>query len=219
MDGIEVGVDSDSLWLRGRIHSESLDALLRALPALHRYHWEKDDALRPLDSRLASGRFPGVSWQSLRTWLLVTLPVAQFPVLKPPSVAVRLVASGDMQPANASLVPLATWVTWAQTAPELRLKPLRFATAMNGCCLVLGAPLPSIPGRLFVAGEGIVIPAGSAWFPAVSALTLRRLFGTPDQDIVLWDEDGIRHLSSELIVPASRANARATAIGFFDSSP
>jgi len=120
---------------------------------------------------------------------------------------------------DAALVPLATWVVWAQTAPELRLKPLRFATAMDGRCLILGAPLPSIPGRLFVAREGIIIPAGTAWSPAVSALTLRRLFGTPDQDMVLWDENGIRHLSSELIVPASRANARATAAGFSDLSP
>jgi len=131
VDGLEVGVNSDDVWLRGRARSDSLDALLRALPAVHRYHWEKDHSLRPLGSRLASARFPVLSWQSLRTWLQVALPVSQFPAVKPPSAALRLVPSGEMQPANAALVPLATWVAWAQTAPELRLKPLRFATAVQ----------------------------------------------------------------------------------------
>jgi len=218
VNGIEVGLDSNSLWLRSRARDESLDALLRALPAMHRFDWEKEDVLRPVGSRLASARFPEVNWQPLRAWLQVTFPVAQLPAVKPFPVAMRLVPSGAMQPANAALVPLANWVAWAESAPELRLRPLRFATAMDGCCLVLGAPLPSIPGRLFVERDGVVIPAGVAWSPAVSALTLRRLFGAPDQNIVLWDEAGIRHLSPELIVPASRANARATASGFHDSS-
>ena len=76
---------------------------------------------------------------------------------------------------------------------------------------VLGTPLPSLPGRACVEDAGIVVPAGFAWTPAVSARVVRRALFATDETIVLWEEDGVRLLDAELFVPASRAAAHATA--------
>lgn len=208
--GIEVTETADTIWLRGRQRDDALDRLLSAIPAEKRYAWLDGHRLQPNGSRLASERLPETPWQSLSAWIPVRLPVAQLPGPTVAPASLQLVRDFQPQAANAALVNLAVWTDWASTAPALRLAPLHFAASNEGLCLVVGEPLPAIPSRPLIEKEGVIVPAGFNWRPRVTSKVIRRLLGASDDCRIFWDEAGVRLLSSELFVPASRAAAHAT---------
>ncbi|MEJ1971135.1 MAG: hypothetical protein WDM96_00985 [Lacunisphaera sp.] len=208
--GLEIAVVADSLWLRGRGGDAGVELRLMTLPAQERYAWLEDDALRPVGSRLVTARLPAAEWRQLRHWLQVTLPVAALPATTTAQVALSLAAAEVVQPVNALETTIDLWAGWAAAAPAVRLKPLRFVASAAGRVLVLGAPPPSIPGRAMVESDGIVVPAGYGWQPAVSAATVRRAFGAAADTLVFWEPGGAQLLRHELFVPATRAGARAT---------
>jgi len=207
--GVEIAEAEDALWLRGRERSETLDRLLEMVPAEKRYAWLANDRLRPTGSRLASESLPPASWQPLLRWAAVRLPVARLPGAVVSTAALRLERGFTPEVANASLVEQAIWTEWAFTASALRLARLRVAASSDGRCLVLGLPPPAIPSLPLVERQGVIVPAGQVWRPRVTSKVIRRLVGATDDDYVLWDVAGLRLLSAELFVPASRAGARA----------
>ncbi|MDR1010573.1 MAG: hypothetical protein LBM04_05525, partial [Opitutaceae bacterium] len=205
----------DTLWLRGRSRDAGLENLLAAIPATARHDWLDGDRLRPQGSLLASEKLPALTWQPLRAWMRVTLPVAALPASRPAALALSLANSHDAQTANAAFMTLPAWRDWAMAAPALRLDRLRFAVSDEGLCIILGAPPPPVRCRLFWESEGIIVPCGMAWHPRVTGKTVRKIFGVSDGTIVFWDESGARFLNSEMFIPASRASVRATHSAFF----
>lgn len=210
--GVEIGEHpaGNEIWLRGRSADEVLAGALRALPAIARYAWLPDGRLQPHGATLAVERLPAVEWQLLRAWLRFAVPLTRLPANTPPAVQITLGPGYDARPANAALVPLAALLDWMLVAPALRLAPLRFAATSAGYSLVLGSPLPALPCRACFEDSGVVVPAGLAWRPTVSALVVRRLLRAPNDAVVVWDETGARVLNAELFVTASRGAARAT---------
>jgi hypothetical protein len=211
IDGLEVGVAGQSLWVRGRQRLGEHAVLLLSLPAERRYVWLADDSLRPHDSRLITGRLPSLAWESLRTWLKVTLPPAGAPASHVSKTALRLMATLQPADANGLMISALAWAHWINDAPLARINCLRFAADSAGRVLVLGTPLPSLPGRRMVARADVVVPLGHTWWPEVTPAVVREACGARAGAIVLWEETGIQVLGAELIVPASRAGARATA--------
>ena len=96
-------------------------------------------------------------------------------------------------------------------APQVRLDRWRFAVAADGRVAVHGQPLPPLPGRRWVEQEGIAVPAGWTWTPAVEAALLRQVFGLAEGDVALWDVDGAwERIAADEFVRATRAAVRAT---------
>jgi hypothetical protein len=212
MAGVEIGgpTPSGELWLRGRSADDLLSRTLLTLPATARYAWLSDGRLQPRGAVLAAEYLPAIEWQPLNTWLRFTAPVARLPADVPPPLQLELVPGHEARLANAALVPLEPLLAWMLEAPALRLAPLRFAASSTGRGLVLGSPLPALSCRACYNDEGVVVPAGLAWKPAVSALVVRRLVHAPNGAVVFWDETGAHVLDAELFVAASRSAARAT---------
>src|SRR6266496_1426915 len=73
-NGIEVGEAGDFLWVRGPAGDERLERALQSLPALNRFEWLMNDALRPITSRITSDSLPTLPWQPLDRWLRAELP-------------------------------------------------------------------------------------------------------------------------------------------------
>ena len=210
-DDLEIADVNGLLWLRGKTTRPDLAVALWRLPANARFHWLAGDRLQPWGSRLASERLPqSASWQSLRTWLRVGLPAAGLPADNPRPRSLRIVPSDRATEPNAMLLPMSDWLSWAVSAPLIRLNQLRYAISGRGDALILGRPVPPVRGQLLVETDGVVIPVGAKWDPAVPPRVVRRVLAASDGMVVLWDIDGARLLSEELFVPATRASARAS---------
>lgn len=211
---IEVAAVGSMVWLRGKSFDEALSPKLAALPAGGRYEWLVPDRLRQLGHHIPSGRLPAASWRPLREWLQIELPVAALPAGVPATVALRLVRSTGERAVELLVTSFDEFRRFATDAAQVRLERLRFAATQDGRVLVQGTPLPPIPGRRFALYQGVAVPAGFAWQPAVGAEVVNRRLGVSGGALVLWNEDGtMTRLHTEQLIPVTRSAVRATAEG------
>lgn len=208
---IEIGVAPEVLWVRGKAADETLSRLLQSLPALARFDGLPDGRLRAVGSRIPVLSLPNLTWVPLLQWFRVELPSANSPTAQPARAGLSLARSTQEKPANVLLTDFDSWQSFALHAPEVRLRPLRFAMSAGREIAIWGTPLPPISGRRFVEQEGIAIPAGFSWRPGVSAKVLRQVLQAGENSLVIWDGDSCLHLHPEQLIPASRGGVRATA--------
>ena len=88
-----------------------------------------------------------------------------------------LVRTDREQDASLLLTQFDLWAAYSIEAPQVRLDRWRFAVAADGRVAVHVHPLPPLPGQRWVEQEGIAVPAGWTWAPAVEAELLRQVFG------------------------------------------
>ena len=175
--GIEIAEAETTAWVRSRDVEENLLRLLPTIPAVARYEWRTDNRLRAMGSRIPAETFPILKWQSLNSWLRPDFPPAASPAQQPDRAPLRLVRTTEERDSNLLLTDLKTWLEFAASAAEIRLAILEFAMNEEAKVLVRGAPLPPLPGSRFVEQDGIAVPAGFTWNPAVSVQVMKRALG------------------------------------------
>lgn len=217
-EGVEAARCDDGWWVRGPVPASATEKLQRALPAEARFEWLEGDRLRLPGARVPCGRLPVEAvWTLLPELIPLALPSASPSARLDRKPTLRLVRGGAETAPDGLLLGLEAWSRWAVEAPAVRLQPLRFAvTAGEGAsgarALVLGQPLPPLPGQRLVSRAGIVVPAGWTWYPAVDASVVRRTLRLRADEIALWSgEDAmVAIIPAEAVVPASRSAVRLT---------
>jgi hypothetical protein len=208
---VRVREADDSVWLRGDRLTEELDLELRKLPGARRHTVDADDRYTEVDHRIPAGSLPDDGWVPLSTWLAPAPQPAALAGELRRRATLRIVRADTEHPASVLLTTIDAWAAYAATAPSVRLRPLRFAVCADGRTVVHGTPLPPMPGRRYAERDGIALPAGFTFSPAVEPAALRDLLASQPGDLALFAEDGTyEHLASENFTRATRAAARAT---------
>jgi hypothetical protein len=204
--GIEALDTGPDLWLRGTgAPDEPLALALRLIPDARRFTVDAAGQLTPDALRLPVGQIPGGNWVPFASLAILRLPPAALPAEIDCRVEVSLIPAEQETEIDAVMVPLDSWTAWCATAPKVRLDRLRIAVRQDQTALILGRPLPSIPGVGLTNHDGLLVPAGLAWNPPVDAATLRRALGLPPGEFVLFDPDGTHErIAAEMFVPAHR---------------
>lgn len=215
--GLEVRPGEGEIWLRLRAAGGEAERVLAALPALERFTCDAQGALRRRGGLVPRGRMVEEGWQPVAEWSGVMAGLVRSPQPVAPSrSALRLERREGELPAVAVLLRMADWCAYAVSAPQVRLARWRLAASRaEQAVLVVGLPLPPLPGGHFVAAaERILLPAGFGWTPAIDAIALRQVVGAARTDYVWWRErEGLAVLPEALFVPASRSGARQLAEG------
>lgn len=215
LGGVEVCRLGENLWLRGNALDESLDRRLRCLPGAQRFLVLPDGQLRAQGARVPRGRLPEGPWIPLRRWLAVELPLAGLAGRLQERVPLKVVRSTEPQDPGAILTEVDAWQTYVATAPQARLDRWMFAAAGDGRVLVRGSPLPPIRGERLVDRDGILVPAGWTWSPAVEAAVIRNLLGLGEGDLaLLHPKDAWECVPAAELVRATRPAVRTTADAF-----
>ena len=210
--GLEVASLANVLWLRGPASDEELDLALRKVPGLRRFALRADGQLIADGARVPEGYLPVLRWQLLRDWLPLAMPGSLGAGVAANRVSIRLVRSVDELPANALLTEIRAWRDWAEGAPAIRLRPLRFAAAGDGRVWVEGTPLPSLPGARFHRSDGVAMPCGWKVEPNVGTPVLRRWLALAEGDTAFAPPDeNWEIVKAEQFVPAMRSAVRLTA--------
>lgn len=205
------------LWLRTGPSSEPLPPALRQLPAEAVYTLDAAGRLFQPGRLTPTATLPALAWQPVRELLPVELPTAALPAQGAPRYRPRLVPSAQAEPGAALLTSLAEWLRYAETAPEIRLVGLRFAAAADGRVLVLGTPLPPLPGQEYwvapgAAPAGLLLPAGHALeAPLLAPLLAQQLVPAQDALLLFAPDGGWERVPTAHLLPATRAAVRRTA--------
>ncbi len=221
--GVEVCELADSVWLRGPQADDELHGQLAAVPGARRFSVLPDGQLLPSGARVPQGWLPQGPWTALVQWMRLESPLALFAGRCDETLSPVLLRSDVIDEASLLLTRFELWVAYAVGAPQVRLDRWRFAVAADGRVAVHVLPeskqvanrscaLPPLPGQRWVEREGIAVPAGWTWSPALEPGLLRQVFGLAEGDIALWHVDGAwEQISAGEFVRATRAAVRATA--------
>ena len=220
LPGIEVHASGEWVWLRGRHWKEDLDRRLRSLPGAKRFRVLADGQLLPTGHRVPQGRIPDGPWVPLARWMGIEAPEASRAAKLPPPIPLDLRRSSRVTEPSVLLTSMASWLPCAHACPQVRLDRWRFAVCADGRVAIEGRPLPSLPGRRLVDYDGIVVPAGWYWSPAVEPAIIRERLGLEVGDMAFWHPDGTwERIAAGHFVRATRAAVRASAEGFQHGRP
>ena len=220
--GVEVCEQADAVWLRGPQSGEELQWQLAAVAGARRFSVLPDGQLLPCGARVPQGWLPQGPWTALLRWMGCALPPAGLAGQGDALLSPALVRSQRMAEASLLLTRFDLWAAYALEAPQLRLDRWRFAVAADGRVAIhvhspsrpvanLSCVLPPLPGQRWVEREGITVPAGWTWTPAVEAALLRQVFGLAAGDVALWHVEGDwERIAADEFVRATRAAVRET---------
>ena len=212
---IRVSELAELVWIRGSsANDEALESVLRTLPVIERYELVGADRLRPSGRLVPTGRLPRLAWRPLKDWTRLHFPSARLPASDSDidNVAPRLVeSSGRMRVADVLLADGNVFRDFVLYAPEHRLFVLKYVVDTAGKVLVLGTPLPSIPGERFALRSRIAVPAGLEWSPALSENVMVQWLGLAPARIALWHADGsLSEIDRSQLAPVTRSSVVET---------
>ena len=213
LPGLQAAAAPDgSVWLRGLPATSELPLALRQLPAQAAYLLDAQNRLFPSGRATPTAQLPALSWLPIAAFVLLALPTAALPGQGVPTYHVRLVPARHAAPGIGLLTTLAHWHKYADTAPEIRLQALRFAAAADGRVLLLGNPLPPLPGQEFWQQGSLLLPAGFDFEAALVGELLAQQLPVAPGELLLFAADGRwERLVPADFLPATRGAVRRTA--------
>jgi len=208
--GWEICEAGEALWLRCPETPAEAEAT-SALPVLARYRTDSQDRLIPWQGSLPVALVPAGPWQALTDYLEVTPFPARLPGRNQQRVTVTLSPSPHETEPTALLAGLADLLVWADQASRLRLGRLKFAAARDGRVLVIGTPLPPIPGTACYFQGALGLPCGWDVAAPLQAGWVGQSLALPPGAMALLDPaGGVEIISLEAIIPLSLAALRRT---------
>jgi hypothetical protein len=216
--GIEVAATADELWLRGSHFTAEIGEALKGVSGLEWREPLPGNRWRHPGDLLPGGVMPveltALDWRPLSQALVPDMPELSLSDPVALGLPLRILPGGPEHPANLLLLPVHALCAWAESAPEVRLKPLRFAVNAAGLALVHGTPLPPLHGDPWWESGGIAIPCGFHSEPDLSPEILRQVLEVPPEsrELTLLHPSGAREqIPGESLVPLNRASARMSA--------
>ena len=179
------------------------------LPCLERFTLS-GQLLTPLGKSLPTRELPNLQWLPIASLLpIVPLP----PQDDEPffgHVDFQLIPHNSNHPASALLLSFAQLTAWTETAAAPRLKKLTYALSSNNQALVLGTPLPPLPGQSFYERDrNLFLPIGLGLPGHIRPGFLTQGTNT----ITLIDRESHAHvIAAEFLVPLTRRPSASMAL-------
>jgi hypothetical protein len=217
LPGLQAAEDEGFIWVRGINALGNIDLRIRQLPGLHTYTLDADNNLFPPGGLTPVAKLKPLKWVPIAEYITVKLPVSALPGKVSLQHIIKLIPSGHSQEGNVLLTDLATWKTYAETAALVRLQQTRFAVSENNKVIIMGTPLPALPGKEYVLQDTLLLPCGFEFDPpAISELVIARL-DPSKESLLLFDTDGTwEKVPKNAFMPSTRSAIRLTKGGHYE---
>jgi hypothetical protein len=208
---LRVAEDGDLLWLRGIEADAGPNLRVQQLPVLNTYTLDEHGNLFPVGGTTPTNKLKELKWYPVAEYVNVELPTSALPGMTAERYKVRITASAREREAKALMTSFSVWEEYATRASELRLERLRFAVSENKDVLILGTPLPPIPGKEFWMHHSILIPCGFDFEVTLVADLLAEKLDPSHNSIFVFNADGAYEKISNMdFAPATRSAVRLT---------
>lgn len=212
-EGLMVAEDSSFIWIKGDNVLLNADFHLKQLPVKTTFLADDNNNLFIPGKLTPVEKLKALEWIPLSTFIQVEAPVAAFPGQTNEKVEIKLVVSKTERKGIALLTSLAIWKQWAESAPGIRLERLKFAVSEKKEVIVIGDPLPPIPGKEYWAIDDILLPSGFQFeFSFVSAFIAEKL-NEDGRSLILFDSGGNwRTIDKAFFSNSNRSAVRLTTL-------
>jgi len=209
--GLKAASDGELIWLKGITMHNASNKPISSLPVLHSYTLNENELLFPEGSKTPTQKLPVFEWMQIKQFVPVTMPVSAMPGSSPPTTTITLSRTELIKETHALLVNLSAWKTYAESAPETRLRPLQFAVSAQNEALIYGQPLPNIPGQAYWLNGQMLLPAGYDFDPPIVARLIAAQQAEDQPAFMLFNSDGSWQLITyNMFKPARRSTVRLT---------
>lgn len=213
IDGLKLAVDGEFLWVRGIMYSEDMDLRIRQLPVLNTYLTDEKEFLFIPGHITPIDKLPSLNWVPVTSFLPVELPISSMPGNTAFKIPFQLIAAKEEREGHALLTSLPFWKQYAETVSVIRLEALRFAVSENDEVLIIGSPLPAIPGREFWISEDLLIPSGYVPEASIGVKIFADQFNKGRHCYLLLAADGSWQLiQKNYFMPAKRSGIRLSGV-------
>lgn len=197
----------EQIWVKG-----IADNAFRKLPALRTWRMDTQHRLFAAGALTPDRMLPALEWQSLTTFIPVAMPPSGLPAVTSQKHVVQLAPCADTRESFAIFTEISVLDAYVVTAPQIRLKHLRFATSVHGQVLIAGVPLPSLPGMGYTLHERILMPAGYDFDPPIIRSLIAEKLDAGKGNFLLFHTSGQYEIIPDTaFVPVTRSAVRLTA--------
>lgn len=174
------------VWVRGFTNEQLEEPCLRSIPYITLYR-EQNGQLIPEGAKLPIAKLPALLWTPIARALPVEAPDYNHNLFEVSGqITVRLVPHASPQPVTALRTTYDQLHAFVKTSAAARLQGLAWVLTPAGEVLILGNPLPPLPGTTYWAIGNHLLPAGYHFeFPEL-AIHIERA----SEDWWLWDNQG-----------------------------
>lgn len=212
--GLQAAQDDGLIWVRGIPAFQPPGLAIQQLPSLHTYFMDEENRLFPAGAVTPVARLKELPWQPMQKFVPVKLPVSGMPGRLKGQASVKIVPSAKVENTDALLTPFDVWSDYVSHAPSIRLKQTRFAVSADGNALIIGDPLPPLPGKAYCLRDNILLPAGFDFDVTVASVLIAARLNPSNDALLLFDEQGnCEHIPHTSLVPSSRSAVRRTKAG------
>ena len=208
--GLLAARENENIWVRG-IPTGSPDPRITQLPAAQTFFMDEQERLFEPGTLTPTAVLPSLEWQPLLSFIRVTLPVSALPGVMEKPQRVKLARHSHMVESTALLTTLELWEEYAINAPLVRLQHLYFAVSENYEVLIVGAPMPPLPGKAYTLKNNILLPVGYDFDPPVIAELVTAALNALNDSLLLFHLSGEwEKIRLDYFVPATRSAVRLT---------
>lgn len=210
--GLLVSLSGDQIWVRG-IPPDANDIRLRKLPAIHTYLADFQERLFLPGKQTPHDALKRMTWESLASFIKVELPVSALPGSTAGVFNIKLAPSAQHTEPAGIITSLEHWKAYADSAPLIRLQGLVFAACGSGEVLIMGTPVPPIPGQAFTLHDQLLLPAGYDFDPPAAGVFIAAHFKQETGTFIRYHRDGSwEKIPGSSFVHATRSAIRLTNI-------
>ncbi len=198
-----------SVWVKGIPQSNATDPKYWQLPFKKICSLDSDGYLYEWNTQVPFSKFPDLAWQPLADVLKIIPPVAAIAGQVSAPESFRLVPSAVVKKSEALITSVTHLKQYAQTAYRFRLQSLRMVVNQNGQALLLGNPLPPLPGREYWFYNNMLLPCGYQPEYEVTGAVLAKQLTAGGNMLPLFAPDGSYELiPTKLFTPVTRSSVR-----------
>ena len=213
--GVLVARFGKCIWLKCKYDGSNIHVKLKGIPAIHMYWMDMEENLFLLDTLTPIMKLPELKWVSLIDFIKVDMPIAALPGQVKTSYKPKIIKSDTVNIGTALLTNLQSWKMYAESASATRLNLLRFAVSEEGMVLIIGNPLPSLPGQEFWNVGNIYISSGYNFeFFFVASLLQEKCNENKSLYLFYTKEGHYASINKEDFVKATRSAIRLTKVEY-----
>ena len=210
-ENLKMGKEGNLLWLKG-FTEEQLSAMdLQTIPYKKMYY-AKGAKLFEQGSLLPCRDQPALLWTAISRSLPLRLPDFNHNYFGIDNkVSVQLSQTAVEKDAFALICPLAELGNYLQTAPAIRLQPLKWVVINQKNALILGAPLLPIKGKAFWQNRDSLLPLGYDFELSILSSSINEALNPSRNNWLLWNEQhNYTNIPKELFQALSISSYRKT---------
>ena len=213
ISGLQAATKDDFIWVKGVNALIEIDKELMRLPVINTFLTDEHHNLFLPTQLTPVAKLEPRDWQPLTEFLEVESPVASLPGRTNAKVKIKLVPSSAERKGAALLTTLDSWKQYGESAPASRLLATKFAVSENKEVLILGEPLPPLPGIEYWRTGDLFIPCGYDFELSIICEFVNNKINNNNGFLVLFDKNGNwQRIDKTFLVLSKRSAIRLTTI-------